>query len=247
MRRLLLRCIRAMTERACSVEGCERKHYGRGLCKMHWKWWRNTGSVELAVREPRVCSVEGCERKHRSNGLCVMHLRRLLDTGSVGEAAPRFVHDHPDVCAVDGCVRPYHAKGLCNMHYLRLRADGSVGEAAPRLVSDHPDACTLDGCERPYRTKGLCSMHYKRLLKTGSPGSSITKPRYLCHVCDHPEVEEIDARLRRGDGGFGPDYGLTHKWVRHHKYKHLDNEQYYARSAAEAVKILNEARAAVRG
>lgn len=27
---------RAQGERGCSVEGCERKHRGRGLCNKHW-------------------------------------------------------------------------------------------------------------------------------------------------------------------------------------------------------------------
>lgn len=41
-------------------------------------------------------------------------------------------------------------------------------------------------------------------------------------------------------------YGFTWREINPHKRKHLDNEQYYARAAAEAVMILNEARAAVR-
>lgn len=27
-----------MTGRGCSVDGCERGHYARGLCKLHYEW-----------------------------------------------------------------------------------------------------------------------------------------------------------------------------------------------------------------
>ena len=32
-----------MAKRTCSIEGCERKHYGRGWCAMHWQRWHKHG------------------------------------------------------------------------------------------------------------------------------------------------------------------------------------------------------------
>jgi hypothetical protein len=29
--------------KTCSVEGCDRKHYGRGYCQGHWKRWQRHG------------------------------------------------------------------------------------------------------------------------------------------------------------------------------------------------------------
>jgi hypothetical protein len=32
-----------MRESTCSIPGCDRKHYGRGWCRRHWKKWRRNG------------------------------------------------------------------------------------------------------------------------------------------------------------------------------------------------------------
>ena len=32
-----------MAQRTCSVEACDRKHYGRDLCHMHYKRWERWG------------------------------------------------------------------------------------------------------------------------------------------------------------------------------------------------------------
>ncbi len=191
----------------------------------------------------RVCTVDGCGRKHKARGLCQTHYDQLRTAGLVNEA----------VCTIEGCERALRCKGLCFMHYGRLRRFGAVGEAATRFEHNHPAVCTVEGCEREYVTRGLCHMHWDRLRRSGAVGSPFTKQRCGCVVCDHPEVEEIDARLRRRrEPGLGRergpwlDYGLTSAQIGHHRRAHLDNEQYYARAAAEAVKLLNEARAAVR-
>lgn len=35
-----------MAERICSVDDCERRHYAKGYCRMHYKRWRNHGTTE---------------------------------------------------------------------------------------------------------------------------------------------------------------------------------------------------------
>lgn len=91
-------------------------------------------------------------------------------------------------------------------------------------------------------------MHYDRFRSSGAVGTPEAKPKYTCAVCSHPDIEVIDASLREGavKRWLAAAFGFSYKAVDHHKHRHLDNEQYSARAAAEAVKILNEARAAVR-
>jgi hypothetical protein len=36
-----------MSERMCSVGGCERSHYGRGWCRPHYYRWRRTGEIPV--------------------------------------------------------------------------------------------------------------------------------------------------------------------------------------------------------
>lgn len=61
--------------RYCSVEECERRHYGRGLCKLHYQRWLKHGDP-LHQRAARPCSVAGCDREHYERDLCASHYGR---------------------------------------------------------------------------------------------------------------------------------------------------------------------------
>lgn len=73
--------------RVCSVKGCGRKHYARGMCKNHYyadlrkkKLAALAAGLPLLTKParrrkpgPRVCSIKGCEEKHYAKGLCKKH------------------------------------------------------------------------------------------------------------------------------------------------------------------------------
>jgi len=42
-------CQKIRPDRVCKVEGCHRKHYGRGLCALHWCRWNRNGDP-LVIR-----------------------------------------------------------------------------------------------------------------------------------------------------------------------------------------------------
>lgn len=88
-----------MAERTCSIEDCESKHYGKGLCQKHYWRLRTYGTTALPKREPRPkpqptpCSVAGCRRDHSARGWCKMHYERWLKRGGDPSVARHIFGD----------------------------------------------------------------------------------------------------------------------------------------------------------
>lgn len=77
--------------RTCDVEGCDRPHNARGLCKWHYyRVYREPGFVPLQKREPknRVCDVPNCGRPHHGHGWCESHYMRWRNHGDVMAHVP---------------------------------------------------------------------------------------------------------------------------------------------------------------
>lgn len=79
-----------MTERTCSVEGCERGRFGRGYCNAHYKRWRKTGEAGTAEVRPQAatrtvaatkCSIPTCTDRAHGHGLCSKHYQRARTHG----------------------------------------------------------------------------------------------------------------------------------------------------------------------
>ena len=70
----------AVGERTCTIDGCQAKHYGHGMCARHWQRWYSTGDPLEVVKAPPhsrpVCEVDDCERKTIAQGLCTLHYQR---------------------------------------------------------------------------------------------------------------------------------------------------------------------------
>jgi hypothetical protein len=83
---------RACMPKRCTVEGCERVHYGHGYCHAHWKRWRRTGDVRpdapISRPAPSRCQLRGCRRKHYARGLCAPHSLRWYRYGDPRAEAP---------------------------------------------------------------------------------------------------------------------------------------------------------------
>lgn len=75
-----------MSSGICSIEGCERRHYAKAICRLHYSRQRRTGTTDLLER-PRVervpCSVDGCETSSKNRGMCGMHAERRRSGGPV--------------------------------------------------------------------------------------------------------------------------------------------------------------------
>jgi hypothetical protein len=69
--------------KACSVEGCDRPHKGRGYCDAHLKRLRKYGDP-LATGRPSyepICSIEGCSRGRAKREWCDTHYQRWKKHG----------------------------------------------------------------------------------------------------------------------------------------------------------------------
>lgn len=61
----------------CTIEDCERRVHGRGLCGAHWRRWKvygdPLGGGPARQAAPKECVVESCDRKPHARGLCSRH------------------------------------------------------------------------------------------------------------------------------------------------------------------------------
>ena len=127
-----------MSDRTCTVDGCESPGHVRGWCKKHYTRWQRTGDPEVTLRairaasRPTVCFVDGCLNLHYAKGLCKLHYARWLRSGDPGEAERRVVIQGSE-CVVKGCDRPPSKRNMCGMHYQRWKTYGDPGGPQPQL------------------------------------------------------------------------------------------------------------------
>lgn len=114
----------------CSVDGCNRRVYGNGLCSLHYQRVRKFGEPGEAtprrVARSGACAVDGCDRAVQSRGYCRGHYERLMRSGGVAPDKP--LGARKEKCEVSGCGRKHFGHGLCQAHYARWKATGSPGE-----------------------------------------------------------------------------------------------------------------------
>jgi len=135
----------------CTVDGCDRPHLARGLCKLHYDRKRTTGepgpATPMADRTPpEHCIVAGCARSCKAKGYCAMHYGRLLVHGEVGGPERLLAHKGGGYVNKHGYRRiylPAHPLGAA-------RHDGQVEEHRVVLydsIGPGPHACYWCGTE----------------------------------------------------------------------------------------------------
>lgn len=169
--------------RLCSVDGCERKTSSRGMCDMHYRRVRATGSP----------------------------FRLCVTCGASMDGKPRkaiYCDDACAVCSVDGCKKKAHSKLMCHMHEMRFRQHGTPYRKCETCGDEMPEdfglakycgamcrpRCKVDRCEEPYRsTDGYCGRHKALVRRNGKPeGKHEWVPKseeYTCLVCGTSFVE----------------------------------------------------------
>lgn len=125
----------------CTHGDCVEAHYGKGLCRIHWrrKYEDNLpmdkaacevcGSTETRRAGTRFCSNACSQQWHR-------------DEGSASRGAVLL---RRGACSVQGCAEPIHAGQMCDVHYHRNKAHGDphANPFVPAL-----ETCTRCGAKR---------------------------------------------------------------------------------------------------
>lgn len=152
--------------RSCSISGCAKRHYARGMCATHYQRWRAENPSPRDTNTQTNCSVIGCGRSADAKGFCHMHYRRWQKTGDPGPASSLIAApDNPKFCSVAGCDLPHYCKGYCRSHYAHLRNHGHPTHKNERVFVP----CSVSGCPNSAWSKGMCHSHYYAAKRTGSP------------------------------------------------------------------------------
>lgn len=105
--------------KGCAVNGCELKHWSKGLCRKHFRRQERNGDptvVKIAIEHPERCAYPRCNEKYAARGYCRTHYARLLNTGATN--LPSHLSDKFVQCLVSGCSEKTRAKhGHCRLHY----------------------------------------------------------------------------------------------------------------------------------
>ena len=130
-----------MSEKSCSVDGCDRSYYAKGWCQMHYMRVLRLGEPGPAqpiespnydgraeyVQQTATC-VCGQEFPLRRSGspkrFCSTRCRARWYSQQRREAGYQRPLTGP--CSVEQCALPEQALGLCPKHYTRLRKYGDV-------------------------------------------------------------------------------------------------------------------------
>lgn len=159
-----------MSERTCSIEGCEKPSRARGWCPTHWKRWKKHGDpLVTAYNQPKpLCSIEDCTGVAVGHGWCSLHWQRWRRNGD-----PLVTKRQPpsgltnEICLAGDCGKPRKALGWCAMHYMRWTEHGSLD--LPEKIPASKPLCSISGCSDVADCRGWCNKHYLRWRNNGDP------------------------------------------------------------------------------
>src|ERR1700675_1760626 len=143
--------------RLCSVAGCGKKHWGKGLCRLHFK--REAAGIEADGGKAGPCIVCGAPTKGPRQKYCGPKCRMKWHREH-GCYTNEKVLENRGACSIEGCGKPVHATGLCRAHSMRKWRHG---DALSDIRSFGPLTCKKCGAERKPgdgSAKALCLTCY---------------------------------------------------------------------------------------
>ncbi len=193
-----------MTDRTCSVDGCDRPVCGWDLCAPHYKRWKKTGDVRAEVPIGRralipvgtLCAIDGCGKSAKSRGWCVRHYTRWCRSGDPLKGT-RIIRD-----VMDALERVDRSGGPDACHpWTGAQTGDGYGDIARLGVSYRAHVLAWESENGP-RPPGIELDHecHNQALRDGTcrPGKC---PHRLCcnpgHIVPRTRVEHIAASDRQ--------------------------------------------------
>lgn len=111
-----------MPKSTCSIEGCDKRHKGRGYCDMHLSRFKIHGDPRKGAKPQkgvRSCGIEGCELPFLAKDLCRKHYSRLYRNNSPHDEDQAYVWDSFSECVFcggpipDGCKFRRYCRQAC--------------------------------------------------------------------------------------------------------------------------------------
>lgn len=130
-----------MTDRTCSIPGCEKAHRARGWCSTHYQRWQTYGEPDAPVRVDKIsgtCDVPDCETPRKIRQWCRPHYLRWKRYGDP-TAGYRSRGAPLPPCAIEGCTETATRiiRGMCLLHYRRWQETGDPGgPSSLRIIGD---------------------------------------------------------------------------------------------------------------
>ncbi len=161
--------------RLCGIEGCELRHYAKGLCDKHRKRKKNTGSVELLLRQTIVLFRKKWKLsiEHEYGGEPCWEWTAYKNRDGYGQfnvggqiiPAHRWSYEYcfepipsslqlDHLCRVRHCVNPSHLEPVTRRENIQRGKSGQFNAQKTHCPQGHP-------------YEGVNSLGYRRCLICG--------------------------------------------------------------------------------
>jgi 5-methylcytosine-specific restriction endonuclease McrA len=170
-----------LTQRICSLDGCDDPYYGRGWCRTHYRRWQRTGDPRGARERAKAIGKGTCEcgQPAQVTGKC----RRCYQR----DWKPR----NPKPCSIEDCGESARTLGLCATHYMRWWKTGSTD-----LVPKTAPQCNDPRCTGRATRQGMCELHYRRWERVAK-AERLAASRQAWAVANWEKVRESNSRAAR--------------------------------------------------